>query len=318
MLLEDLRSRGANPATPVDDATVRSDFRGVIATLRAIEILGSAGIVVGHSTDTLPDLDRLLASVDHGLLGVLDCGSPLRFRVELRDAAHRRKVIDAIKVATGWINDPADWTVNILRRAGVWIAEVGELHYSRRFGRLRRQPWSTNPVLAAVLVRLAKLNSGQLVHDPFCGTGTLLIAAHRAYETLRITGTDHDRRTLEMARGNLDDHQVAATVTSTAALPFPHPDHSVDRVVSNVPFGKQVGNHGDNVILYPRLMTEIARTLRPDGRAVLLTEDKRLLVESVARTPGLKIIRERLLRYSGASPTAYVIMRTRTVRHRRR
>jgi 23S rRNA G2445 N2-methylase RlmL len=88
-------------------------------------------------------------------------------------------------------------------------------------------------------------------------------------------------------------------------------------VISNLPFGKQVGTHRDNELLYPGLMGEIARTLRQDGRAVLLTEDKRLLVDSVARTPGLKIIRERLLRYNGASPTAYVIMRTRTVKRRR-
>jgi 23S rRNA G2445 N2-methylase RlmL len=81
--------------------------------------------------------------------------------------------------------------------------------------------------------------------------------------------------------------------------------------VSNLPFGKRVGSHGANTRLYPAVLQEIARTLRPNGRAVLLTEDKRLLVETVARTKGIKIIRERLLSYNGATPSAYVLVRKR-------
>lgn len=279
--------------------------------MRTLNVAASVGIVLDKDP-AVPDLSAILASVENGVLSALDPDLPLRFRVELPSTEQRRAVIGAIQDRTGWINDPGDWQLNLTRRSGYWIAEVGYLHYSRRFDRLRRQPWSTNPVLAAVLVRLAKIKSGQTVHDPFCGTGTLLIAAHRVGDSIRLTGTDHDHRTLMLARDNLHDHHVQAILTETNAIPFPYPDGTIDRVISNLPFGKQVGSHADNLDLYPNVIKELARALRPTGRAVLLTEDKRLLVDAVTKTPGIKIIRERLLRYNGASPTAYIITRTRT------
>jgi 23S rRNA G2445 N2-methylase RlmL len=85
----------------------------------------------------------------------------------------------------------------------------------------------------------------------------------------------------------------------------------VDRVVTNLPFGKQVGSHELNRTLYPAALAEIDRVLTADGRAVLLTEDKRLLHKAIQRLPALKVVRERLLKYNGATPTAYVLTRLR-------
>ncbi|WP_344149204.1 hypothetical protein [Kribbella yunnanensis] len=56
---------------------------------------------------------------------------------------------------------------------------------------------------------------------------------------------------------------------------------------------------------------EIARVLTADGRAVLLTEDKRLLRDAVAGCRGVKVVRERVLRFNGATPTVFVVMPTR-------
>jgi tRNA G10 N-methylase Trm11 len=220
-------------------------------------------------------------------------------------------VIDAVESRTPWTNRPAGWDVNLTRHHGTWVAEVGYLHSSRRFGSLARRPWSTNPVLAAVLVRMAKITDNQQVHDPFCGTATLLIAADAAARSVRLSGSDIDPPGLAMARQNLHDHQLDAELRHADAIPFPHPDGSLDRIVSNLPFGKRVGSHVANTRLYPAVLQEIARTLRPNGRAVLLTEDKRLFVDAVARTRGIKIIRDRLLGYNGATPSAYVLTRTR-------
>lgn len=62
---------------------------------------------------------------------------------------------------------------------------------------------------------------------------------------------------------------------------------------------------------YPAALQEISRVLTPAGRAVLLTDDKRLFRASVERTPGLKIVRERALSYSGVTPTAFCRTRIR-------
>jgi hypothetical protein len=57
--------------------------------------------------------------------------------------------------------------------------------------------------------------------------------------------------------------------------------------------------------------------LTGDGRAVLLTEDKRLLVDSIQRTRGLRVIKEATFETGGAHPTAYVVVRSRGQARRR-
>jgi 23S rRNA G2445 N2-methylase RlmL len=175
----------------------------------------------------------------------------------------------------------------------------------RRFGRSERLPWSTNPVVAEVLVRLAKIRSGHRVIDPFCGTGTILRAVRRRAPGAHVIGTDHDPRALEIATAN-----GCRELAQADAAALPYKDSSVDRVVANLPFGKQVGSHEFNRTLYPALLRELDRVLTAAGRAVLLTEDKRLLHNAIQAHRALKIVRQRLLKYNGATPTAYVLTRT--------
>ena len=184
--------------------------------------------------------------------------------------------------------------------------EVSSLSWMRRFGRLERLPWSTNPVVAEVLVRLAKVRPGHRVVDPFCGTGTILRAVRRRAPGAHVIGTDHDPRALEIASRNQAHDLVEAKAD---ALPLK--DRSVDRVVTNLPFGKQVGSHELNRTLYPAVLCELDRVLTADGRAVLLTEDKGLLQNAIQRHRALKVVRQRLLKYNGATPTAYVLTRVR-------
>ncbi|WUJ74732.1 methyltransferase domain-containing protein [Kribbella soli] len=180
------------------------------------------------------------------------------------------------------------------------------LSWMRRFGRLERLPWSTKPVVAEVIVRLAKIRPGHHVLDPFCGTGTILLAVRRRAPAAHIIGTDHDPRALKIATVN-----GCRRLAQAKADALPLQDGTVDRVVTNLPFGKQVGSHELNRTLYPAVLRELDRVLTPDGRAVLLTEDKRLLHNAIQRQRALKVVRQRLLRYNGATPTAYVLTRPR-------
>ncbi|GAA1142777.1 hypothetical protein GCM10009630_46570 [Kribbella jejuensis] len=203
------------------------------------------------------------------------------------------------------------------------------LSWTRRFGSYERLPWSTNLIVAEVLVRLAKIRPGHRVLDPFCGTGTILRAAHRHEPTAHIGGVDHDHLALRLAARNArtaHDPRPAdqgrrpvvqgprlvvpgGRLVEGRAEQLPLLDGSVDRVVANLPFGKQVGSHRDNQRLYPAMLEELERVVVRDGRIVLLTEDKRLLRNAVQRS-SFKVVRERLFRYNGATPTAYVLSRT--------
>jgi SAM-dependent methyltransferase len=312
---------------PVEDLVVLRTVHGGEDLLVGLEVVArSAGRLtcrVSGSLQQLHDL-KLFTSVavpvtdpasvrrsaERGLISALRCAGPPRFRIApgTPDAGLLRA---ALASELGWIEDPGDWAVNFVASPDGWEAEIGPLHWSRRFGRLERLPWSTNPVVGEILARLAKIRSGQRVVDPFCGTGTLLIAAARSAVGLTVFGTDHDPLAIALARVNLDRCGVPASLALASAEQLQHGDQSIDRVLSNLPFGKLVGSNTGNTRLYPAALREIARVLRPSGRAVLLTDDKRLFRASVAAVPGLKIVRERRLSYGGVTPTVFCLAHTR-------
>ncbi|GAB3819416.1 TRM11 family SAM-dependent methyltransferase [Kribbella italica] len=264
----------------------------------------------------LADEAAVLRSADTGVLSALD--EPVRFRIA-PGTPDARALWDVLVDKLGWSENTSDWAVNFVADpsdGGRWLGEIGPLHWSRNYPQLERLPWSTKPVVAEVMVRLAKVGTEHHIFDPFCGTGTILLAAH-PFAYGRLVGSDRDEKAIELARENVARAGITAELSVGQAEKSSLASGSIDRVITNLPFGKLVGSHGDNAKLYPAVLKEIARVLRPDGRAVLLTEDKRLLKDSVARTPEVKIVRERLLKYSGASPTVFVLSGTRRRQTRR-
>ncbi|MGB9714676.1 MAG: DNA methyltransferase [Candidatus Bathyarchaeales archaeon] len=89
--------------------------------------------------------------------------------------------------------------------------------------------------LARCMVNLAKPKAGELVFDPFCGTGGILIEA--ALIGCRVLGLDIQRR---MARGSLKNFahfniKPEAVIVADARTP---PIKAVDCVVADPPYGR--------------------------------------------------------------------------------
>lgn len=292
-------------------AEVSCHVSGSLRGLHRVRLFASAAIVLPGDADHDAFLDPLRRSAEQGVVSAITAVGPVRFRVGTPSLEVMQAVIGRIEHDLGWVNDPSAWQVNLEQSDGGWVGQIGSLHWAQRLGQLERLPWSTTPLIGEVMARLVKPQPGLMVLDPCCGTGTLLVAVDQLSPGCRLCGTDRDTRAIAKAEVNLTRFGVRAEVTAGEAVPIGHPPGSVDRVISNLPFGKRVGSHHENGELYPRLLNEISRVLSPSGRAVLLTEDKRLLVDSVSRTKGLKIVRQRLLAHGGATPTAYVLTRTR-------
>ncbi|MFI6827639.1 TRM11 family SAM-dependent methyltransferase [Kribbella sp. NPDC050241] len=302
LLMEELRSLpSVHSIHQLSNDSVECTVDGRLSEIAACSLYSTMAIAL-HD-DFLRPLEQ---SGQTGVLATLP--TPIGFRVGCDDPGLRYAVITAIERELGWVNQPGSWDVNLTRTADGWIAEIGPLSWMRRFGRLERLPWSTTPLVAEVLVRLAKLQPEQRIADPFCGTGTILLAALRRQPSGRVLGTDRDPRALAIADHNRQQLGGLAQATAEA---LPYAAGSVDRIITNLPFGKLVGTHHANRTLYPAALSEIDRVLTTDGRAVLLTEDKRLLHKAIEHQRGLKLARQRLLRYNGATPTAYVLARPR-------
>jgi predicted RNA methylase len=277
------------------------DYDGPLRPLAANRYFDALAVAL------FPDFPvRVRDSLEHGILGLL----PERPAFRVGDLGDQRwSVRDELESDHGWVNNPSAWDLNVDAVPDGLVAEVGGLFLTSRFGRLLRAPASTNPVIGAILVRLAKIEPGQTLLDPFCGAGTLLVLAGEMASPGRLVGAELTTQWSRAARDNLAARDLAGTVLRSDAQAMPFAGESVQRIVSNLPFGKRVGSHRVNTELYPAALREMSRVLVRNGRAALLTEDKRLFREQVQRTPTLRVIKEIVLERGGLHPSAYVLVK---------
>jgi tRNA (guanine6-N2)-methyltransferase len=153
-------------------------------------------------------------------------------------------------------------------------------------------PASIRPTIAAAIVRLADLKPNQTVLDPMCGAGTLLAEAFlstkgkktsegASWQT-RFVGGDIDPSHVRASVANLRQFHVA-DVRPWDARKLPLDDVSVDRIVCNPPFGKQLSTPEEIVPLYRESVREMERVLRSGGKAVLIAADAKAMRSATER-----------------------------------
>lgn len=177
-------------------------------------------------------------------------------------------------------------------------------------------PASLRPTVAAAMVRLAEIKPKQLILDPMCGAGTILAEALLVRNRFRehkprILGGDLFVSPLVAAAGNIRGMGRASLVRWDARQ-LPLPDESVERIISNPPFGKQMSKPEEIGQLYQDMLLEYHRVLRPRGKAVLLVSDLLALREAAAAL-GWKRGRQVRVRVLGQAAAIVVLQRPAVV-----
>jgi tRNA (guanine6-N2)-methyltransferase len=220
-----------------------------------------------------------------------------------------------------------DWALLGLR--------LGALPLHRRAYKVASRPGSLKPPVAYCMGLLAALAPDVVVLDPACGAGTILVEAAAFAPSGIICGGDLDIVALETAHENLQaagihamiidlsagfdarkfditDHsgQPTALLYQGDAAEVRLADHSVDAVLSNLPWGKQVMPEIDLAALYLGILNMIERALVPGGRAVLLTDQAEQLQAALAACPALHMASAIQISLYGRHPTLYVLHST--------
>jgi len=123
------------------------------------------------------------------------------------------------------------------------------------------------PRMARTLINLACIPAGDIMLDPFCGTGGILIEAEML--GIQSIGSDFDPMMVDGSVRNVtSSHLLLADAT---ALPFA--EGTLDGVVTDFPYGQSVCIKKTDTMdnLYADALNEIRRVLKTGHRAVVVT-----------------------------------------------
>jgi tRNA (guanine10-N2)-dimethyltransferase len=170
---------------------------------------------------------------------------------------------------------------------GVKLAEIPPTPFVER--RPKKRPFfhpSAMPAkLARCMVNLAKPKLGELVFDPFCGTGSILIEA--AFIGCRVLGLDIQRRMARGALKNMRHFNVKPEGIIVADAKTP-PITKVGCVVADPPYGRSASTLKRTTRQIVEECLEAVYEMLNRGKRVCIAAPKTLNVTHLATVLGYK------------------------------
>jgi len=146
-------------------------------------------------------------------------------------------------------------------------------------------PSAMPPKLARCMVNLAKPKAGELILDPFCGTGSMLVEA--ALIGCRVLGLDVQRRMAEGTSRNLF-HLNIETEGVLVADARDMPITRVDCVVTDPPYGRSATTMKRTTRQIIEEVLVAVHGLLDKGRHICMAAPKKLHIASVGPALGYK------------------------------
>ncbi|RWS28056.1 THUMP domain-containing protein 3-like protein [Leptotrombidium deliense] len=201
---------------------------------------------------------------------------------------------DAASIFGGIVNDCYHWPVSMKQFDLEVILNVKESVVSVLLALTRESlcfrnlvafgPTTLRSTICHNMLRLAKIETGDIVYDPLCGSGAIPVESAISFPQCFTICSDIHPKAIENTTNNgkqLTGSGINILQMDIKKLPLTN--ESIDVFVSDLPFGKRMGSKKDNRYLYPVFLSEIARCARPDtGRAVILTQDKKNMNTALA------------------------------------
>jgi len=170
---------------------------------------------------------------------------------------------------------------------GVKLAEILPKPFVERSPKKKPffHPSAMPAKLARCMVNLAKPETGELVFDPFCGTGSMLVEA--ALIGCRVLGLDIQRR---MVRGTLKNMayfniKPEGVIVADARNP---PITKIDCVVTDPPYGKSATTLKRTTKQIVEDVLMAVQEMLSKGQRVCMAASKTLNIGDIATTLGYK------------------------------
>ena len=194
-------------------------------------------------------------------------------RFEIEDS-----VAAVIRRQTGWNYSPQregkkdeldlSFRIHLSGNEGIIGARLSSAPLHRRSYKLESRAGTLHPPLAFGLAMLAGLKANHNLLDPFCGVGTILIEALKLEPGLSATGIDIDIESISKAVVVAANAKKDIRFLTGDAGRLPFDKGRIDRIISNLPWGRAVDFRGDARSCFE----EFERVTADDARIVLLID----------------------------------------------
>ena len=235
-------------------------------------------------------------TADTRLMTVLqELGKQILFQTGKRVSAARPDCRLFVVISKQW--------VVVARKKG----EIRAKFFKQRCPKYRkfRHPAAMDPITNRWMVNVARVKKGDLLLDPFCGTGGVLIEA--ALLGVKPLGVDLDPRMVRGSIENLKMYGLHAEVVRGDARYLPV--RSADGVATDPPYGRHASTWGATLReLLRKLFTQLRGVLRHRGYAVVAAPQE-LPVRVLAAEAGLEYVWEGLQYVHGGLTRRFVILR---------
>jgi tRNA (guanine10-N2)-dimethyltransferase len=170
---------------------------------------------------------------------------------------------------------------------GLKIAEIVPKPFSER--RPRRKPFfhptAMQAKLARVMVNLAQPKKGDLVLDPFCGTGGMLIEA--GLMGYQVVGFDAKPHMLRGGLKNIKHYRVKLEGLAIADARYP-PITKVDCIATDPPYGRSASTLGTKTRYIVEDFLCAVGDVLPRGAKICMASPKTVEIGETAQDAGFK------------------------------
>lgn len=182
-----------------------------------------------------------------------------------------------------------------------------------RFKKVKELKASLRPSVAAAMIHLTEPQADDVFLDPMSGSGTLLMERRMSGPYRQLLGGDIDQSRARYSYLNVlkmrKERPSSFSVHHLDGMYLPFAAGSIDKVAANLPFGKQIGSANQIARLYPAFFAEVARVLKGNGRAAILSSEYDVLKDAIRQQPRLTILTGYSISTLGQWGRIYIIRR---------
>lgn len=168
-----------------------------------------------------------------------------------------------------------------------------------------------NPALAYVMCRIADIKENETVSDPFCGGGTIAITAALYFPHLKTIASDISGKAVDISKKNFENTGLAKEkyfVLQKGVRDLRFKKDSVEKIITNLPFGIRAGTHDMNDITYKNFYNKANELLKVNGKIIALTQEKELF-RKYFNNGRFKVVEEIAVNQGGLRPNIFVVVK---------